>query len=373
MEQKMKILVTGSKGFVGKNLIAELNNKGFKNIYKFDMGTKITLLCDYAKDCEFVFHLAGVNRPEDEKEYMRGNFEFTSELLVLLKKNNNQAPILFTSSVQAGENNPYGRSKKAAEDLLFSYNKETGANVFIYRLPNLFGKWCRPNYNSVVATFCHNIANELEIKINDPGAELILSYIDDVLAEFLSVVNGKVPGRNKFLYISKTHKITLGELAEMLYLFRKSRETLIMPSLKSGFALNLYGTYLSYLPENNFSYKLKKNEDNRGWLAEFIKSESMGQMFVSRTKPGITRGNHWHNTKVEKFLVIEGEAIIKFRKIGSRKTICYKVNGETPEVVDVPAGYTHSITNTGKNEMVTLFWASGLFNIDNPDTYHLEV
>ena len=369
----MKILVTGSEGFIGQNLIAELNNQGYKNIYKFDIGTKKSLLDNYTKECEFVFHLAGVNRPKDEKEFMEGNFGFISELLVLLKKHNNRAPILFTSSVQAEEDNPYGRSKKAGEDLLFSYNKETGVKVFVYRLPNLFGKWCRPNYNSVVATFCHNIANDLEIKINDPNAELVLSYIDDVLAEFLSVLNGKVSRSNGFFYIPTTHKITVGELANKLHSFRKSRETLIIPSLKSSFDRALYGTYSSYLPEDSFSYKLKKNKDDRGWLTEFIKSESMGQIFISKTKPGITRGNHWHHTKVEKFLVIEGEAIIKFRKIDNQKVIYYKVNGEMPEVVDIPAGYTHSITNTGKKDVTTLFWASEIFNKDKSDTYRLEV
>lgn len=369
----MKILVTGAKGFVGKNLIAELKNKGYIDIYEFDQDTKKSLLDEYVRECEFIFHLAGVNRPKNEKEFMEGNFGFTYELLELLKKHNNKAPVLITSSIQAERDNPYGISKKAAEDLLFAYGKETGVKVLVYRLPNLFGKWCRPNYNSVVATFCHNIARNLDIQVNAPDAELTLCYIDDVLVELVAALERKETRAGKFCIVPVTYKITLGGLADKLYSFRKNRETLIMPSLESNFDRALYGTFLSYLAEDNFSYKLKKNVDDRGWLAEFIKSESMGQIFISKTKPGIARGNHWHHTKVEKFLVIQGEAVIKFRKISSDEVIEYKVNGETPEVVDIPIGYAHSIVNIGEKDVITLFWASEIFNLDKPDTYYLEV
>lgn len=369
----MKILVTGSKGFVGKNLVAELRNRGYKDIFEFDVDTDKSLLDEYTKQCEFVFHLAGVNRPKDEKEFMEGNFGFTSELLALLKKHNNKAPVLITSSIQAERDNPYGRSKKAAEDLIFKYGEENGVKVLVYRLPNLFGKWSRPNYNSVVATFCYNIARDLEIQIHDPNTELTLCYIDDVVDEFISALEGKETRDGMFCKVPKTYKIKLGELAEKLYSFRRSRDTLEMPSLENEFDRALYGTYLSYLPEKQFSYKLEKKEDNRGWLAEFIKSQSMGQIFISRTKPGITRGNHWHHTKAEKFLVIQGEAVIRFRKIDSDDIIEYRVSGDVPEVVDIPTGYTHSIENVGKEDVITIFWASEIFDPQKPDTYYLEV
>ncbi|MDQ0857144.1 capsular polysaccharide biosynthesis protein CapF [Bacillus sp. V2I10] len=369
----MKILVTGSKGFVGKNLIAELKTKGYNEIFEFNRESDLSLLYKYTKECEFVFHLAGVNRPKEEKEFMYGNYGFTFELLELLKKHNNKSPVLITSSIQAEKDNPYGRSKKAGEDLLFKYSKETGAKALVYRLPNLFGKWCRPNYNSAVATFCHNIARDLEIQVNDPSVELTLCYIDDVLAEFKRALEGNETVMECFCAVPVTHKIKIGELTEKIYSFRKNRESLVMPSLEKDLDRALYSTFLSYLEEDNFSYKLKKNVDNRGWLAEFIKSDSMGQIFISKTKPGIKRGNHWHHTKVEKFLVIQGDAVIKFRQIDSGNILEYKVNGETPEVVDIPVGYTHSIENTGEEDVLTLFWACEIFNPEKPDTYYLEV
>ena len=257
--------------------------------------------------------------------------------------------------------------------MIFKYGEENGVKVLVYRLPNLFGKWSRPNYNSVVATFCYNIARDLEIQIHDPNTELTLCYIDDVVNEFISALEGKETRDGMFCKVPKTYKIKLGELAEKLYSFRRSRDTLVMPSLEDEFDRALYGTYLSYLPEDQFSYKLEKKEDNRGWLAEFIKSQSMGQIFISRTKPGITRGNHWHHTKAEKFLVIQGEAIIRFRKIDSNEIIEYRVSGEVPEVVDIPTGYTHSIENVGKEDVITIFWASEIFDPQKPDTYYLEV
>jgi UDP-2-acetamido-2,6-beta-L-arabino-hexul-4-ose reductase len=371
----VKILVTGSNGFVGKNLLAELRNKGYQDILEFHRGSTPDLLYEYTQQCDFVFHLAGVNRPEDdsESEFVRGNIEFTACLLNMLKEHNNNVPVLMTSSVQAVRNNLYGLSKKTAEDLVFTYSSETGAKAIVYRLPNLFGKWSKPNYNSVVATFCHNIARGMGIEIHDPGARLTLCHIDDVLQEFLHALEGKENRDGQFCYVSPTYEITVGELADKIYSFHKNRSTLIMPSLENQFDKALYGTYLSYLKEDDFSYKLEKKVDARGWLIEFIKSESMGQIFISKTKPGITRGNHWHHTKVEKFLVIKGEAVIRFRKVGTDQVIEYRVHGETPEVVDIPAGYIHSIENTGQEDLITLFWACEIFNPEKPDTYWQEV
>ncbi|MBL4954458.1 capsular polysaccharide biosynthesis protein CapF [Neobacillus sp. YIM B02564] len=369
----MKILVTGANGFVGKNLIAELENKGYKDIYKFTRDTDSSKLETYARECDFIFHLAGVNRPKDEKEYLEGNVGFILKLVELLKKHLNPCPILFTSSTQAALDNPYGQSKKTVEDVLFSYSKEYGAKVLIYRLPNLFGKWCRPNYNSVVATFCHHIARNKDIQIHDPNRELTLCYIDDCVAEFLQALEGKETVNGDFCVVPVTHNITLEALAEKLYSFKENRETLVMPSLENELDKALYSTFLSYLEENQFSYKLTKNADHRGWLAEFIKSKANGQIFISKTKPGVTRGNHWHHTKVEKFLVIQGEATIRFRNINSENVLEYRVNGEVPEVVDIPPGYTHSIENTGTEDVITLFWACEIFNPDKPDTYFVEV
>ncbi|NRD76335.1 capsular polysaccharide biosynthesis protein CapF [Bacillus sp. BRMEA1] len=369
----MKILVTGANGFVGKNLVAELKNKGYNEIFKVTRETDYSRLEAYTKECDFVFHLAGVNRPKDEEEFMEGNFGFTLSLLELLKKHQNQSPVLITSSTQAAMENPYGKSKKAVEDLLFSYSLEMGAKALVYRLPNLFGKWSSPNYNSVVATFCHNIARGKAIQVHNPDTELTLAYIDHVIAEFIRALEGNETVCGEFCMVPVTYRITLGELADKLYSFKNNRESLVMPSLENDVDKALYSTFLSYLEEDDFSYKLKKNVDHRGWLAEFIKSESGGQIFISKTKPGVTRGNHWHHTKVEKFLVIQGEATIRFRKIDSHQILEYKVNGEIPEVVDIPPGYTHSIENTGKEDVITLFWACEVFNPEKPDTYFLEV
>lgn len=369
----MKILVTGSNGFVGRNLIAELKNKGYLDILEFNKLTDRKLLNEYTRVCEFVFHLAGVNRPLDEREFMEGNFGFTYELLELLKQHNNKSTVLISSSIQAEKENSYGLSKKAGEDLLFQYSEESGSKALVYRLPNLFGKWSRPNYNSVVSTFCYNIARNLDIQINDANACLLLSYIDDVVAEFIRALEGNENRDGIFCSIPTTYSVKVGELADKLISFRNNRETLVMPSLDSQLDKSLYATYLSFLEKDNFSYKLKKNLDNRGWLAEFMKSDGMGQIFISKTKPGITRGNHWHHTKVEKFLVIQGEAIIKLREINTLEVLQYNVNGESLEVVDIPAGYTHSITNTGTEELITLFWACEIFKPDSPDTYFVEV
>ena len=369
----MKILVTGAKGFVGKNLVAELENRGYKDIFEYSRDTDESLLNEYTKECEFVFHLAGVNRPKDEKEFMEENFGFTLKLLDLLRKNNNKSPILITSSVQAEKDNPYGRSKKAGEDLLFNYNRETGVKVYVYRLPNLFGKWSKPNYNSVVSTFCYNIARDLDIQINNPKVELNLCYIDDVLDEFLRALEDNLTREGQFCVVPVTYKMKLGELAELIQSFKESRKNLNIPDMGVLFTKKLYSTYLSYLPEDKFSYPLKMNTDTRGSFTEFIRTPERGQVSVNVSKPGITKGNHWHHTKNEKFLVVGGEGLIRFRKIDSDETIEYKVSGEKLEVVDIPIGYTHSIVNMGNTDMVTIMWANECFDPENPDTYYLEV
>lgn len=369
----MKILVTGSHGFVGKNLIAELRNRGYGDIFEYTRDTERSLLEEYTKECDFVFHLAGVNRPKEEKKFMEGNFGFTSELLDLLKKFNNKAPVLISSSIQAERDNPYGRSKKAGEDLLFNYKKETGAEVLVYRLANLFGKWSRPNYNSVVATFCYNIARDMEIQVNDPEVELSLSYIDDVVKEFINAMEGNPTRDGEFCLVPVVHKVKLGRLAELIKSFRSSREDLFIPDMKDLFTKKLYSTYLSYLPEDEFSYELKMNVDDRGSFTEFIKSPERGQVSVNVSKPDIAKGNHWHHTKNEKFLVVSGEGLIQFRDINSDNIIEYRVSGDKLEVVDIPTGYTHNIINVGDTDLVTVMWANETFDPENPDTYYLEV
>lgn len=369
----MKILVTGANGFVGKNLITELNNKGYKEVYKFDIDIDKSLLDEYTKDCEFIFHLAGVNRPKDEKEFMEGNFGFTSELLGLLQKHENKAPILITSSIQAERDNPYGLSKKAGEDLIFQYSKDTGAKALVYRLTNLFGKWSRPNYNTVVATYCFNIARGLDIQVNNPDAELTLCYIDDVLAEFINALKGKESRNGDYCFVPVTHKIKLGDLAGKIRSFKESRNNLNIPDMSDELTKKLYSTYLSFLPENEFSYDLYMHCDNRGSFTEFIRTVERGQVSVNISKPGITKGNHWHNTKNEKFLVVSGKGVIRFRKVGSDEVIEYFVSGENLQVVDIPTGYTHNIENLGETDMVTIMWANECFNPDKPDTYFLEV
>ena len=369
----MKILVTGAKGFVGKNLVAELKNRGYNDIFEYDKDTDASLLDKYTKECDFIFHLAGVNRPKDEKEFMEGNFGFTSKLLNLLKKYNNTSPILLTSSIQAERDNPYGRSKKAGEELLFSYSKETGAKVLIYRLPNLFGKWSRPNYNSVIATFCYNIARNLDIEIHDPEVELTLAYIDDVLNEFINALEGRPTMDGKYCLIPITYKVKLGKIAKLIKSFKESRYNLNISDMGDEFTKKLYSTYLSYLPEDDFSYELKMNEDHRGSFTEMIRTQDRGQISINVSKPGITKGNHWHHTKNEKFLVVSGEGLIRFRKIDSEEVIEYRVSGDKLEVVDIPPGYTHSITNVGKTDLVTVMWANECYDPEKPDTYYLEV
>lgn len=369
----MRILVTGAKGFIGKNLIAELRNRNYTEIYEYGKETDPALLDEFCRNADFVFHLAGVNRPNNPSEFMEGNHGFTSTLLETLKKYNNTCPILISSSIQAAIDNPYGVSKKAGEDLLFNYCKETGAKVLVYRLPNVFGKWCKPNYNSAVATFCHNIANDLAVNVKDPSIFLNLVYIDDVVEELINAINGNENLVSEFCEIPVVHTITLGSIVELIYSFKNSRDERTIPDMSDPLIKKLYSTYLSYLPENKFSYKLKMNVDYRGSFTEFIKTPERGQVSVNISKPGITKGNHWHHTKNEKFLVVSGNGVIRFRKIGTTDIIEYYVSGEKLEVVDIPIGYTHNIENLGDTDMVTIMWANEFFDPNRPDTYYLEV
>lgn len=372
----MQILITGAKGFVGKNLIAGLRNQGFMQLLECDIDTPADELERFARECEFVVHLAGVNRPENTDDFMKGNFGFTSVLLEKLKQYGNKSPIIITSSIQAELDNPYGQSKKAGEDLLFDYGQTNGVPVHVYRLPNVFGKWCRPNYNSAVATFCHNIANDLPIQVNDPNVQMKLVYIDDVVNAFIDKLkNGTtaITQYGEFESVQPVHEIKLGEIVRLIYSFKESRTTLQIPNLGDAFTKKLYSTYLSYLPQDKFSYPLKMNVDNRGSFTEFLKSPERGQVSVNISKPGITKGQHWHHTKNEKFLVVSGTGVIRFRKIGSEEIIEYFVSGEKLEVVDIPAGYTHNIENLGTSDMVTVMWVNEVFDKDRPDTYFEEV
>lgn len=369
----MKILVTGAKGFIGKNLITELKNRKYSDILEYDIDTDPSLLNTYCKEADSVFHLAGVNRPKDQSEFMKGNYGFTSTLLGTLKKYKNTCPVIISSSIQAALDNPYGKSKKAGEDLMFAYSEETGAKVLVYRFLNVFGKWCRPNYNSAVATFCYNIANDLPIIVNDRSHITNLVYIDDVVEELINALNGKEKSVGKYCAVTVVYTITLRELVDLIYSFKKSRDEHSIPDMSDEFTKKLYSTYLSYLPKDKFSYPLKMNVDNRGSFTEFIKTPERGQVSVNISKRGITKGNHWHHTKNEKFLVVSGKGVIRFRKVDSDKIIEYHVSGEKLEVVDIPTGYTHNIENLGDTDMVTIMWANECFDPSKPDTYYLEV
>ncbi|MEH7883032.1 capsular polysaccharide biosynthesis protein CapF [Bacillus sp. JJ1609] len=369
----MKILVTGAKGFLGKNLIAELKNLQFKEIYEYSRETDLLLLDEYCKSADFVFHLAGVNRPNDASEFMDGNYGFTLKLLETLKKYKNTCPIMISSSIQAAIKNAYGMSKKAGEDLIFNYSKETGAKVLVYRLPNMFGKWSKPNYNSAIATFCHNIARELPINVNDPNVVMNLVYIDDVVRELINALDGREKNVGDLCEVKPVHTIKLGDIVGLIKSFKVSRDERSVPDMSDAFTKKLYSTYLSFLPEDKFSYELKMNIDHRGSFTEFIKTPERGQVSVNISKPGITKGNHWHHTKNEKFLVVSGSGVIRFRKIDSEEVIEYFVSGEKLEVVDIPTGYTHNIENLGETDMVTIMWANEFFDSEKPDTYFLEV
>lgn len=368
----MKVLVTGANGFIGKNLIAELVRREGIEVLPYDIDTPVDKLAEYCSECEFVYNLAGINRPEHVEEFMEGNFGFATMLVEALKQAGNICPIMNSSSIQAALENPYGKSKKAGEDMMFAYGQQTGAHVYIYRFPNVFGKWCRPNYNSAVATFCYNIAHNLPIQVNDRSTVMHLVYIDDVVEELLQALDGH-PHVNAdgYCYVPVEHEITLGEIVTLLYSFKESRSNLMIPDMtEGGFEKKLYSAYLSYLPEKDFSYPLIMHEDYRGSFTEILKSVDRGQVSINISKPGITKGNHWHHTKNEKFVVVSGRGLIRFRRYGSEEIIEYHVSGDKLEVVDIPTGYTHSIINEGDTDLVTLMWCNECFNPGKPDTIY---
>ena len=369
----MKVLVTGAKGFVGRNLVEHL--KTCENIepLEYDVDTSEVLLDCFCKDCDVVVNLAGINRTLNSEDFITGNLGVISQVIELLKKHNNNCPIVYSSSIQASLDNDYGKSKKMGEDYLFAYAKETGNNVLIYRFPNLFGKWSRPNYNSVIATFCHNVSRGLEITVNDRSKELTLAYIDDVVKEIMNAINGNPNKVGDFCEVPVTYNKTLGEIADLIFKFKNSRETLETINTADEFEKKLYSTYLSFLDKDDFGYNLNKHQDNRGSFTEILRTANAGQFSVNVAKPGITKGNHWHHTKNEKFLVVSGEAVVKFRLPYSDEVIEYKVTGEEMRVLDIPCGYTHSITNTGSTDAVFVIWCNECFDKDNPDTFFLEV
>lgn len=394
----MKVLVTGAKGFVGKNLVCALNNlKDGKDrtrpnikideVYEYDIDSNTSELDEYCKNADFVFNLAGVNRPKDPEEFKKGNFGFASTLLETLKKNGNKCPVMISSSIQAtligrydGE---YGRSKRDGENLLFDYANKTGAKVLVYRFPNLFGKWCRPNYNSAVATFCNNVANDLPITINDRSTELELLYIDDLVYEMFDALEGKehrcefdgltaVENENgKFCFVPTTHRVTLGEISDLLEKFKSQPISLLMPEIpNNSFAKKLYSTYLSYLPKEKVAFPLKMNVDQRGSFTELLKTEKCGQFSVNISKPGITKGQHWHNSKWEFFIVVSGHGLIQERKIGTDEVREFEVSGDKIEAVHMLPGYTHNIINLSETEnLVTVMWANEQFDPNRPDTF----
>ena len=370
----MNVLVTGAKGFIGKNLTVELKNRKQYNVFECDVDTSREQLAEYAEKCDFVFHLAGVNRPQNAEEFMTGNYGFTTELLDLLAEKANKSPILMSSSIQAELDNDYGKSKKAGEDYVLGYGKRNGVATYVFRLPNVYGKWCRPNYNSAIATFCHNISRGLEIKVNSRDTVLTVVYIDDVLNAFIDAVNGNVIRDAKgYCKVPVEDKISLGEIVDALYSFKESRKNLGIADMNRGVIKKLYSTYLSYLPPCDFAYDLKMNTDARGSFTEFLRTNGQGQVSVNISKPHIVKGNHWHHTKNEKFLVVKGRGVIRFRKIDCKEIIEYNVSGDKLQVVDIPCGYTHNIENVGDEDMVTVMWANEPFDKENPDTFYEEV
>lgn len=394
----MKILVTGAHGFVGKNLCAQLNNiKDGKarnypvtvsQVMEYDLDTDPALLDGFCAQADFVFNLAGVNRPKDQSEFMQGNFGFASTLLDTLKKHGNTCPVMLSSSIQATligryGTSDYGKSKLAGEELFFDYAQETGAKVLVYRFPNLFGKWCRPNYNSVVATFCHNIAHDLPIQVNDPSVQLEMLYIDDLVEEMIAALSGKehhcefdgvetvLTEGGRYCAVPVTHHVTLGEIVDLLHQFTEQPQNLIIPEIPANsFAKKLYSTYLSYLPKEKVSFPLKMNVDDRGSFTEMLRSEKCGQVSINISKPGVTKGQHWHNTKWEFFIVVSGHGLIQQRKLGTDEVIEFEVSGEKIEAVHMLPGYTHNIINLSETEnLVTVMWANEIFDPAHPDTF----
>lgn len=399
----MNVLVTGARGFVGKNLVCSLANiqhgrdktrpgLTIDRIFEYDIDTEPALLETYCSQADFVFHLAGVNRPQNEDEFMAGNFGFTSTLLDTLKRCGNRCPVMLSSSIQATligryGRSDYGKSKLAGENLFFDYGKETGAQVLVYRFPNLFGKWCRPNYNSAVATFCHNLANDLPIQVSDPAVELELLYIDDLVEELLNAMEGRAHrcdyqgldpvfcANGRYCAVPTTHKVTLGEIVSLLKSFQAQPETLVMPEIPSGsFAKKLYSTYLSYLPRRAVSIPLHMNVDQRGSFTELLKTASCGQFSVNISNPGVTKGQHWHHTKWEFFIVVSGHGLIQERKIGSDEVLEFEVSGDRIQAVHMLPGYTHNIINLSQTEkLVTVMWANEPFDPGHPDTFFEKV
>lgn len=400
----MKILVTGAHGFVGRNLVSQLRNirdgkarnyalSGEElEIFEYDVDTAPFLLDDYCRQADFVFNLAGVNRPKDTSEFMKGNFGFASTLLETLKKHGNRCPVMLASSIQATlvgryAASDYGRSKLAGEELFFAYSRETGAKVLVYRFPNLFGKWCRPNYNSAVATFCYNTAHDLPLQVNDPSTRLELLYIDDLVEEMLAALEGKehrcefdgvetiLQEDGRYCAAPVTHKVTLGEIVELLHAFSRQPATLVMPEIPPhSFAKKLYSTYLSYLPKEKVAFPLKMNVDARGSFTELLRTENCGQVSVNISKPGITKGEHWHHSKWEFFMVVSGHALIRERKIGTDEVLEFEVSGREIKAVHMLPGYTHNIINLSETEdLVTVMWANEAFDPSRPDTYYEPV
>lgn len=368
-----KILITGSDGFIGKNLLSHLNKIDGLELLTYDLSNNSQELNNYLKHVDFVFHLAGVNRPVDIEEFKKGNVDLTQQIVEGLIANKNFAPVILSSSTQATKANPYGESKLGAEQLLINYIKQGGSGA-IYRLTNVFGKWCRPNYNSVVATFCHNISRNIEISISDTKNEVELVHVDDVVKELIgNLSNLTFSSETIIRLVTPTYKVTLGDLSDLIFSFKNIPLTGVVPNMADDFVRKLHSTYLSYTPLENAVYALDKKTDDRGYLFELIKSKALGQIFISRTKPGITRGNHFHHQKNEKFCVIDGDAEIKFRHIITNETKTFVVNGFEPKVVDILPGYTHSITNLGNGDLITLFWANEPFNSNNPDTFFESV
>mgnify|MGYP003378029968 CR=1 FL=1 len=395
----MKVLVTGAKGFVGRNLCAQLNNiltgkakcygdLTIEAVYEYDIDSTMEQLDAYCADCDFVFNLAGVNRPQNQEEFMQGNFGFASTLLDMLKKHHNNCPVMISSSIQATlagrfGTSEYGKSKKAGEELMFQYGEETGSKVLVYRFPNLFGKWCRPNYNSAVATFCNNIANDLPITVNDPAVELELLYIDDLVEEMIAALKGEehrcefdgvetvLTENGRYCAAPVTHKVTLGEIVDLLEQFKNQPATQVIPEIPANsFAKKLWSTYLSYLPKEKVSFPLKMNVDPRGSFTELLRSKNCGQVSINISKPGITKGQHWHNTKWEFFIVVAGHGLIQERKVGTDEVIEFEVSGDKIEAVHMLPGYTHNIINLSDTEdLVTVMWANESFDPNRPDTY----
>ena len=371
----MNILITGARGFMGKNLRSALTGRygDAHRLMLLDMPHTEEELLAAAAEADFVFHLAGVNRPTDPADFQKGNADFTRQLLTLLKERGKRPPVLLSSSIQAALENPYGQSKLSAEQAVADYGRETGSAVYLYRLPNVFGKWSRPNYNSAVATFCHNVARGLPITVNDPSVTLRLVYIDDVVEEFLRAMEGQPHREGEWCTVQPVHEVNLGHMAELIQSFPALRDSLTAPDQSDPLVKKLYATYLSFLPPEDFSRPTVTHADQRGSVTELLHMGSRGQVSLNVSRPHITKGDHWHQTKHEKFIVLQGEGVIRFRKVGDSTVIAYKVSGENLTVVDIPTGYTHSIENTGDTDMLTLMWANEVFDPAHPDTLRLPV